>query len=170
MQERDSWRAVIQLNLLRSINTILDILQRDMANSGSPSSPISSESDSEDDEPRLRMRLHFTENHKLLKLRLAPLRRVQKDLERRLGSGAEEPTPSKDPTVAAPQEFFVRSSTGWKTTLDKLRPRSSTGSREDAHSRELREREAEETTAIIAGCRDEYVPAPRSLLLNQWNS
>ncbi|TFK34970.1 G-protein alpha subunit [Crucibulum laeve] len=29
-QERDSWRAVIQLNLLRSINTILDVLQAEM--------------------------------------------------------------------------------------------------------------------------------------------
>lgn len=67
------------------------------------------------------------------------------------------------PTVAAPfenstagaprtQEFNVRSSTGWKGTLEKLRA-GSAGSREEAAVRELWEREDEETTAIIASCR-----------------
>lgn len=174
-EERDSWRAVIQLNLLRcnssqkfplkfcahqslslrSVNTILDILQRDMNGSGQLPSPASSDSEDED-ETRDSTGLQFAEVHKLLKLRLAPLRRVQKDLERRLGSGAEEPTDAPPGTIteAAPQEFFVRSSTGWKGTLEKLRTRNS---RDETHSREWREKEAEETNAIIAGCRDEYV-------------
>ena len=89
---------------------------------------------------------------------------IQADLERRIGSGAEEPisVPRGMPTIAAAfenapairtQEFYVRSSTGWKGTLDKLR--SSAGSREEAQVRERREREAEETTQIIAGCRDD---------------
>ncbi|EJD04654.1 G-alpha-domain-containing protein [Fomitiporia mediterranea MF3/22] len=153
-EERDGWRSVIQLNLLRSVNTILDLLQRDMSSSGYLASPVSSDSE-EEDESRDATRLQFTETHKLLKLRLAPLRRVQKDLERRIGAGSQEPTDTGASTVAAPQEFYVRSTTGWKTALDKLRPRNSTGSREEAHGRELRERESEETTAIIAGCRDD---------------
>ncbi|KAL5495940.1 hypothetical protein ACEPAI_1404 [Sanghuangporus weigelae] len=162
-EERDSWRAVIQLNLLRSVNTILDILQREMTGSGYISSPTSSDSEDED-EQHDSTHLQFTEMHKLLKLRLAPLRRVQKDLECRLGSGAEEPTDAPPGTIteAAPQEFYVRSSTGWKSTLEKLKSRNSTGSRDDSHTREWREREAEETNAIIAGCRDDM----RSLWLD----
>ena len=115
------------------------------------------------------MKFKFTEIHHVLKLRLGPLRRVQKDLERRLGSGSEEAhsVGGLGVTVAAPfdngglgngsgngnvngngntngngnpyytngasewayqpngmpsrhpQEFFVRSSTGWKSALEK---------------------------------------------------
>lgn len=111
-------------------------------------------------------RMQLGEEHKLLKLRLAPLRHVQRDLERRLGSGAEEPTsvPSGFHTSAAPfgdlnvsrhQEFFVRSSTGWKSALASLRSRNSTGSRDDIDNRNLRERESEETSTVISGCKDD---------------
>ncbi|KAL7283882.1 hypothetical protein ACG7TL_001153 [Trametes sanguinea] len=40
--ERASWRAVIQLNLVRSINHILDILSQEMSKTPSPTSPLSS--------------------------------------------------------------------------------------------------------------------------------
>jgi guanine nucleotide-binding protein alpha-1 subunit len=130
------------------------------------------ESDPEDEYDEFaatnRQRLQFGEEHKILKLRLAPLRHVQRDLEQRLGSGAEEPMPVPPgyQTSAAPfnehgsnmsrhQEFFVRSSTGWKAALASLRSRNSTGSRDDVDGRSQREREAEETTHIIAGCRDD---------------
>ncbi|KAH9887394.1 G-alpha-domain-containing protein [Cubamyces lactineus] len=41
--ERDSWRAVIQLNLVRSINLILDVLSQEMSKAApQPTSPVSS--------------------------------------------------------------------------------------------------------------------------------
>lgn len=175
-QEREAWRAVIQLNLVRSVTLILDILSAEMqaqqqqkANQlASPSSPYTSPTispptsplstspygtvsalaslgadtitgsrspgnvpspiampgaspygdDEEDDDapPALAGAnanagavaqqhlppLAFTEHHRVLKLRLGPLRRVQKDLERRLGSGAEEPVHSDLSLAAAP--------------------------------------------------------------------
>lgn len=135
---------------------------------------ISDEDEDEKTPEPMPPRLSFTEQHKLLKLRLAPLRRVQGDLERRLGSGAEEPIPVPRgvPTVAAPfdanaphsssskpaiksQEFYVRSSTGWKGTLEKLRVVGGANSREEAAMRDRREREDGDTTAIIAGCRED---------------
>lgn len=134
--------------------------------SGSDYAYVSDEDDDEKTPEPMLPRLDFSEKHKLLKLRLAPLRRVQVDLERRLGSGAEEPVPVPRgvPTVAAPfdndplafrsQEFYVRSSTGWKGTLEKLRS-GSAGSREEAVVRERKQQEDEEITAIIAGCRDD---------------
>ncbi|KAH8111207.1 hypothetical protein DFH11DRAFT_1729676 [Phellopilus nigrolimitatus] len=171
-EERASWRAVVQLNLLRSVNLILDVLQSALAGAGSGASSSAYLLDDVDDDdatppPPPAAGLALSETHKLLRLRLAPLRRVQADLERRLGSGAEEPVSvaGGPPTVAAPfdasgaarrpQEFYVRSSTGWKSALDRLRPRSSSaGSREEAQERARRERDAEESTAIIAGCCD----------------
>ncbi|KAI5119021.1 hypothetical protein M0805_001880 [Coniferiporia weirii] len=160
-EERASWRAVIQLNLLRSVNLILDLLQHEMTGANAY---LDDDDDDEENTPQPQPpRLAFTEAHKLLKLRLTPLRRVQADLERRLGSGAEEPIPVPpgvstsaapfDGFSGRPQEFYVRSSTGWKSALDKLR--NSSGSREEALGRERREREAEESTAIIAGCRED---------------
>ncbi len=158
-------------------------------------------------------KLNFDEKHRLLKLRLTPLRHVQRDLEVRLGAGAEEPAPALagaatteaapfggtsssasagrnaglgplgpagavtggvlsggmsmtpyfvPPSRRGPQEFYVRSSTGWKAALERLRPpgsgRSSTdrereGNIQDAKNK--REREAEETTRVIAGCRED---------------
>ncbi|KAI9061527.1 G-alpha-domain-containing protein [Trametes sanguinea] len=40
--ERASWRAVIQLNLVRSINHILDVLSQEMSKAPSPTSPVQS--------------------------------------------------------------------------------------------------------------------------------
>lgn len=125
--------------------------------------------------------VQLTEKHRLLKLRLAPLKRVQRDLELRLG--AEEASPYEGEGVGAapfhhsavnpnvgtsyghvnprissrrPTEFYVRSSTGWKSALEKLRPRVSISSRDDSREgKSKREREVEETNLIISGCRDD---------------
>lgn len=75
------------------------------------------------------------------------------------------------PSRRAPQEFYVRSSTGWKAAFERLRPglgsarpssssegQSGSGSsskQEAKEARSRREREAEETTRVIAGCREE---------------
>ena len=86
----------------------------------------------------------FSEKHKVLKLRLAPLRSIQSDLERKLGSGAFEdhgqsnnngrgraqsapaingstshaespPTDGDDLQIQRlPKEFYIRSNNSWK--------------------------------------------------------
>lgn len=168
IEERASWRSVVQLNLLRSVNFILDILNEELSG---PTTSGSGSDDEEEDTALMDTQLQFSETHKLLKLRLAPLRRVQTDLERRLGSGAEEPIPvtSGMPSEAAPfdidnlnvkhrtQEFYVRSSTGWKSALDKFRQGSRSSTEADAANRdkERRDREDEETAAIISRCKDD---------------
>ncbi|KAG5641747.1 hypothetical protein DXG03_004292 [Asterophora parasitica] len=103
--ERLFWRAVIQLNLIRSIITVLDTLQAESEQlpitpplplplsshpSHAPDFPRDSiDSDFPDDEPRASP-IQLSQKHDLLKLRLGPLRRVEKDLKRRLGDGSEE--------------------------------------------------------------------------------
>jgi guanine nucleotide-binding protein subunit alpha len=171
-EERASWRCVVQLNLLRNVNTILDILGQEIS---APSHPHS-EPQYHDDipEPDISIvdivkgsttpapKLKFTEKHRLLKLRLGPLSRVQKDLEHRLGTAASEVYSSHglvgmsfgSPTgQKLPPEFSINSNDGWKTALDKLRPllnRTEGGS-----TRKPREAESDETTDVIAGCKDD---------------
>ena len=128
--ERASWRAVIQLNLIRSIITIVETLQAEMDGepldrpaspstpatpsiagpiSSRPNTPSSSHNDPSSSflasktsieslsRTNSLSRTHKTSlstvlngKHQLLKLRLGPLRRVEQDLKRQLGEGADE--------------------------------------------------------------------------------
>jgi len=106
--------------------------------------------------------LKFKEKHRLLKLRLGPLKRVQTDLERRLGSTAVEPH-STSVTTAAPfgedrralQEFSINSTNGWKTALEKIKAMRS--ARTEATEGPLRKVNDvdDEIAEVIAGCKDD---------------
>ncbi|KAI0077025.1 G-protein alpha subunit [Panus rudis PR-1116 ss-1] len=164
-EELSSWRTVIQLNLLRNVNTILDIMESEMGGTSS-SDEESDEDPSTSRSPEVHSRsnslspLKFTEKHGLLKLKLLPLRSVQKDLEERLGASSTEDTGT---AVAAKvdgiaflkrrhQEAFVRSS-GWKSTL---RGRKNSDVRGDnGLVKPNYENEARRTTEIIASCADD---------------
>ena len=132
-QERLVWTTVVQLNLIRNVNNILDVITQEIAIHGtarveSPPDVVSPAHDL------------FSEKHKILKLRLAPLRGVQADLERKLGSGAFEDlgnhgrvrsqstsaaviAGTSDPNEGdlyprrAPKEFYIRSNNTWKDRL-----------------------------------------------------
>ncbi|KAJ7028973.1 G-protein alpha subunit [Mycena alexandri] len=107
--ELRSWRAVIQLNLIQNIVTILDVMQDRLAVmdsepvSPSISSGLSSFSpadgrasiDSTVSELTLATNgrsanIIFTQKHRVLNLRLSPLREVGDDLRRRLGAADPE--------------------------------------------------------------------------------
>ncbi|EPT05833.1 hypothetical protein FOMPIDRAFT_1155651 [Fomitopsis schrenkii] len=111
--ERASWRAVVQLNLVRSINLILDSLAQELAANppGRPrtatspfaapvSLPSSSTSNTPPDSPDSATGPSFagepgpplalTDKHALLRLRLAPLRQVENELRRLLGAASSE--------------------------------------------------------------------------------
>ena len=197
LEERASWRSVILLNLVRSVNTILDAVSRELAHSESSSrastrlafSNSSDETSSEDDEDdRTTQHSHtssiasrgasnapkfaFTEQHRLLQLRLGPLRRVQRDLEVRLGAGATgNPGDLRGPATpfqstasqnmssavvssqrhkARPKEFFVHSRSGWRGALSLGRGREG-----ETRIRKGREEAAEEAVEVIAGCSDD---------------
>jgi hypothetical protein len=154
-QERISWRAVIQLNILRSVNTILNALHDEMNGL-----PLADDDDS-GEMPIDTSHLQFSDKHQLLKLRLGPLRRVETDLKRRLGAGAEEDQAPFSPVTMntafteseagklpkrRPQEFFVRS---WRNALEK-----SDGIPKPTSPRHNGD-ERDESTEVIARCRDD---------------
>ncbi|EPQ53862.1 guanine nucleotide binding protein alpha subunit [Gloeophyllum trabeum ATCC 11539] len=149
-QERTSWRAVIQLNLIRSIRTILDAVVQEMAGN-----PPSYDSDDENPvSPTSRPPLQFSEKHRLLKFRLLPLRRVEADLKRRLGAASEEISASvsvhgsstPEPGVDVPPDFAVRS---WKDAFQKpsMSPKPSSVGHGQVDS--------DDATDVIAECRED---------------
>lgn len=125
--ERASWRSVIQLNVIRSIITIVETLQAEMDGEPlerpqTPTTPMSAmpmspapDTGSSDvfhydplsrtgespavtsfarsnslSRPKVPLSSLLTGKHQMLKLRLGPLRRVERELKKRLGAGAEE--------------------------------------------------------------------------------
>ncbi|KAF5381468.1 hypothetical protein D9757_008182 [Collybiopsis confluens] len=168
LAERNNWRSVIFFNLVRNVNHILEILNREMAAASQPSPDfIGSSDDSSDDiQTDSKPRLKFKEKHRLLKLRLGPLRRIQADLERRFGKSAEEPQ-STSVTTAAPfpdennprkvsKEFCINSNNGWKSAFEKVRAmRAAARDVGDAQALQRMQDVDDEIAEVIAGCRDD---------------
>jgi len=134
-KERNGWRAVVQLNIVRSITTILHVMEAEL---NGEASTDDLEIDEEATQVSNNEDVGFTDRHQLLMIRLAPLRGVEAELKRRLGAGAE-PVQRAMPMIATPfepvteaaslrrtdPEFAVRS---WKDVLDpEGRPRTKDG-------------------------------------------
>ncbi|KAG6827750.1 hypothetical protein H0H92_010572 [Tricholoma furcatifolium] len=164
-EERASWRAVIQLNLVRNVNTIMEHLNQEM--SGYADGHDSDDSANEVQIVRRKAKalppLRFREHHRILKLRLAPLAGIQKDLEEKLGEGATE-LRSTDVMTAAPfdqpptnrrhQEFGINSSNGWKSALTKLR--SGRQARPDASEDQRKAQDIEDDVIeVLDACKDD---------------
>ena len=196
--ERESWRAVVQLNLIRSINNILDILSQEMAKAPNATSPVTSpfvrpatstssghghngaiESSPTSDSP-ISPPIQFSHTHALLKLRLAPLRRVEADLKQLIGAASDEigastadfALPGSDSAAGGdelsaaapfengsgrrrPSEFYVRSNATWREAVRSAYNKIS------GHDDAMREGGAadgsklEDATEIIASCAED---------------
>lgn len=117
-QERSGWRAVVQLNIVRSIIAVLGVVEAEL----NGDSAIVEVDDDEGEDTSYEIP-KFSDAHQLLMIRLAPLRNVEADLKRRFGSASEPShsvstamaaTPFETPTVdsnsnRSPLEFSVRS-------------------------------------------------------------
>jgi guanine nucleotide-binding protein alpha-1 subunit len=139
LEERSSWRAIIQLNLIRSVVTLLDLLGEALTNPAPDATSIS-----------------FTEKHRLLCLRLTPLRGVQQDLQHRLGAASleEANNPGSGAVLPRPSEFAVRSRDGWRSALERFRARPQ-DAQETARAADARVRKAAEVTEVVIGCADD---------------
>lgn len=140
MQERASWRTVLQLNLVHSVNTILEALQTAI--------------DEEDEEDPL----PFTEEHHVLRLRLRPLRGVEGDLKRLLGVKAEdmpELSPRTSPRVSprTSSEFYVRSR-NWRSFLQASRINDAESPRKTIKHDGV---SSQDVTEVIASCKNDII-------------
>jgi guanine nucleotide-binding protein subunit alpha len=111
----------------------------------------------------------FTEELKALALRLCLLGEIQRELEKQIGAGAIEPhdlstsvsitdpapfveeerLAMRSPSPRRPNEFFVRSHSGWKERLSKFRPRLSL---EPDHPKRSNKWKQTSLLGIIAEC------------------
>lgn len=116
-----SWRTVIHFNLVRSVNTILDALEH---------------------APETAVRVN------LLRMRLGPLRGVQRDLEAHLGlaEGEEVHLASDAGIFRRPAEVCVRSRSGWASALGRAKQRAKTPGRRSP---------ADEALEVILQSRDD---------------
>ncbi|TFK99903.1 guanine nucleotide binding protein, alpha subunit [Pterulicium gracile] len=173
-EERLAWRSVIQLNLVRMVNQIVDAVSNEISAQAAQTYPDSPTSDDESEgaTPALlnvtnsKRKLKFSEKHRVLRLRLGPLRTVESDLQRKLGTEATE-LYSTDVDTAAPfeddhppirtkksKEFAVNSSNGWKTALGRFR--SLVHQVDSPEQRTSRDAD-DDATNIIASLREDIV-------------
>ena len=165
--ERNSWRCIIQLNLIKSVNTILDAVHTEM--SGEPANPLhphECQSQDADDETTLiasssSSLLAFSESHDLLKTRLSPLRQVETDLKKRLGVATDEPVDAHGtPMYATPFEMLSRTASptfkmtgdlvvrSWKHVLERNAELSTA-------SLGAQGSEMDNATRVIVNCKDD---------------
>ncbi|THH15952.1 hypothetical protein EW146_g4615 [Bondarzewia mesenterica] len=180
--QRASWRAVIQLNLLRSINAILDVISYASSPITRSSSPLASqppsiysrldqdtETGSSHDHSRSENPAPLTEKHALLRLRLGPLRSVETDLRMYLNASFSDTesaeadaeqwaTPFDGPVIHDPEE---RDSTERRRLHEFFVRVRGTGSSVSEHSvdKKARGRDGksvlDEATDVIAGCAED---------------
>ena len=196
--ERASWRSVIQLNLVRSIITIVETLQAEMAGDSLPQSPrhspaISPKSSSSfttsptgniiPQQSTDSVSSLLNGKHQLLQLRLGPLRHVEADLKRRFGAQADEEEevqsiPLGPLKIDVEPQGLYKKEFGVGRLMDALKKslRSQEISRGSdlGHSKMLTpDNGVDEVTEVIASCKDDMValwsdPAVRTVLKN-WN-
>lgn len=112
--ELPSWRAVIQLNIVRSIRLIIETLSEAQAKPGEGSSPS----------PPLPP---LTPEHMTLKMRLSPLLQIEETLTRKLtstshlrGEAVDSPLASVTNGENVRKEISVHSRSSWKLSFKKL--------------------------------------------------
>lgn len=149
-RERNGWRSVVQLNVVRSIITILNVIEAEM-NGHAPA-------DSDDDQVALNGDnkvevLKFTDHHQLLMIRLAPLLGIETELRHRLGAGSEQVPPASNSMSATPfdtpsgsqlrrkPEVLVPS---WKNMLDS-----------SGKPVEISPNIQDTVTSVLAGCKED---------------
>ncbi|KAH6910634.1 heterotrimeric G protein alpha subunit [Coprinopsis sp. MPI-PUGE-AT-0042] len=149
-EERDGWKAVIHLNIIQSIATILRALEAEMngetQSEDEPGSSAAASAPTPSPFP-------FTDKHKLLFIKLTPLLHVEAELKRRLGAN-DDPvssalmtaTPFDTPDNENVQrkevsDFYVRS---WKTVLEP-----------DARASLPRSSSSNLAIGTLAGCKED---------------
>lgn len=157
--ERRSWRTVVYLNLVRNIVEVLDMLVQAMEAKGNGRRSTSSADAADSDRERRSQSSNnnkFSDKYSLLKLRLAPLRSVLTDLERRVGPGSQEVSSASSPTSERRMPFGRESGVGSSSSngrkVDKRRPSTRDGW---TGSSKMQRDDYDEVTDILLACKDD---------------
>ncbi|EMD34878.1 hypothetical protein CERSUDRAFT_117074 [Gelatoporia subvermispora B] len=168
--ERASWRAVVHLNVVRSIRLILEAISEAQAQlyagtgASPPISPVSAHDDSDDPAAAPPV---LTADHLKLKMRLSPLLQVESALVRKLtpaGSAEREATQLAHAHAAQPElaaavaaararEVAVNSQFAWKGMFSRL----VTNPRGSFESDAIDWDDPEDPGRILYACRDDMI-------------
>ncbi|KZT30067.1 G-alpha-domain-containing protein [Neolentinus lepideus HHB14362 ss-1] len=150
--ERHIWKMVIQLNLIRSVARLLQVLQYewDATTTSPPVSPGGPQSRSPS---RSLSTGPLTSEHRRTRMRLSPLIAMESELTRKL-------LPEMQTLNRPMQEICVRAGSGWKGILNNVaapepttaRPRSKCGRPGSSDGRHKAD-----PTAVLVACRDDIL-------------
>ena len=158
---------MIQLNLVHNINSILDSIGQELSASKSFDDDLDTRRS-----PPVNIPAQFPEQFQRWRLHLGSLRKIQRELECRLGAASSEIDnvgDGFDPTLGlaaaadrkkrGPQEFVVNSNNGWKSALNRVRPLLPGGVPDFGPGRTMtgKDEAGEMITAVIAGCREDMI-------------
>ncbi|KAK0446068.1 guanine nucleotide binding protein, alpha subunit [Desarmillaria tabescens] len=139
--EAELWRPIIHLNLVRSVNFILDLLSSERPTSSSPSMSPSSEPD----------------NLRRIQFSLRPLKQVEDSLMHRISGSLFLPVVSGDELKEFPRyhpakasEVSVRSGSGWMGFMKLRKPADSSSGRSAQEKME-----DEQNRRILEACVDD---------------
>lgn len=192
--ERASWRSVIQLNVIRSVVTIVRTLQAEM-DGERPESPLNprhslaSGDNRSDNSPQQSPRSHspplLNGKHQLLQFRLGPLRHVETDLKRRLGAQADEEEEGNPDSLGAlglavetPVLYQTKREFGVCRLTEALAqgvvpPKDTRGSDPSHNSISIADKVVDEVTEVLASCKDDMMALWSDLavrtVLKKWN-
>jgi guanine nucleotide-binding protein alpha-1 subunit len=145
--ELPSWRAVIQLNILRSVRVVIETLNEAHSHQVSPSDPY----------------LRFppqTSHHLQLRARLSPLLQVEESLTRKLtlesgirGEAVDSaPNPLTNASFNTRKELSVHSRSSWKSSFKKYK-----GIASDREEDLIDWDDPADPGKIIYACRDDMI-------------
>ncbi|KAI0790349.1 guanine nucleotide binding protein, alpha subunit [Abortiporus biennis] len=149
--EKEAWRAVIHLNLVRSVNFILDVVSGTITLDGS--------SPNIQDNVSIYSNLHRSwatggsDSTRAIRMRLSPLRQVEMILARRLSADMpSSPHTTTNPFVDAGPYYYgkasevaIRGGTAWKSLVDR-RP-----------SKDRQLDDLDDARKILHACKDDIV-------------
>ena len=147
--ERNGWRSVVQLNVVRSIIAIQKIIEAEMNGDVPADSEDDQLSFDENNDDQVEV-LKFTDRHQLLMIRLAPLLGVEAELKHRLGEG----------TLSLPSPLHHMSATPFDIPSGnqlRRKPEFSVRSWKDVVSRptDPYPNDRDTVTSVLAGCKDD---------------
>lgn len=163
--ERLLWRSIVQLNVVRSVLTVLDTLSEAQTESLQALQSTGGQSDDPNEEPLL-----FSDDFEILKAHLDPLRRVEEILIAKLGdeegpvgggsngnSLPNSPGGIPRPGIQQPQKKRKQEVTVRSTAMDKLRVKLLGGPSGTRPQSEGDGANWDEPTEVIYHCREEMM-------------
>ncbi|KAI0919462.1 hypothetical protein AcW1_003298 [Taiwanofungus camphoratus] len=151
--ERAAWKTIIQLNLIRSIKRLLEVLQEEWEQSVHTPSPTARDKGKgvegrSPPKPAVRFSTSpLTDNHRRIRMRLSPLLPIEEQLTKKLLPEANDKV----------HDVCVRAGSGWKGALAAISASTSQERTHPSRPGTSDGRHKDDPTTVLAACKDDIV-------------